>query len=211
MMVTAVSAFTFCLCSTITSSAQIVAPALSDDAIEQVRTFEAGSDLAILNHGLCAYCRASDLNLALTPKAREEEIVPPVVNLSSNDSGKGGAGLKSSNLNDPIMPLPDHSLDNLLRKEARGNSFNWGGALTQSLFFLGAQHGFRLTQERTRADLKGPFFSDYFKSVRNLRGWDDGDPFMVNYIGHPIMGSVTGFIQVQIGRASCRERVYVLV
>jgi hypothetical protein len=38
---------------------------------------------------------------------------------------------------------------------------------------------------------------DYLKALGSLRGWGDGDPFLVNYVGHPMMGSVTGFIQVQ--------------
>jgi len=208
MMVAAVSAVTFCLCGAIASSAQTVEPVLSDDAGEQVRTYDAGADLAVLNHALCAYCRTSEISLALAPKAREERSSPPAVNLSRSNVGKVGSGLKSGNLNDPIMPLPDHSLDNLLRKEARGNSFDWGGAIAQSLFFLGIQHGFRLaTESGTRADLKGPFFKDYFKSVSSLGGWGDGDPFKVNYIGHPMMGSVAGFIQVHNDPKGAEEEI----
>ncbi|MES4793477.1 MAG: hypothetical protein C4321_11300, partial [Chloroflexota bacterium] len=60
------------------------------------------------------------------------------------------------------------------------------------------EHAFRLaTEDGTRADLKGPFFKDWFATVASLRGWRDGDPFMVNYIGHPMMGAVSGYIQVQ--------------
>jgi hypothetical protein len=31
--------------------------------------------------------------------------------------------------------------------------------------------------------------------VKSLRGWGDGDSFATNYIGHPMMGAVSGFIQ----------------
>jgi len=76
--------------------------------------------------------------------------------------------------------------------------FQWKPALLQSGLFLGFQHGFRLgTEEATRAELKGPFFRDWSRSVQNLRGWDDGDPFVVNYVGHPMMGAVAGYIAVQ--------------
>jgi hypothetical protein len=76
--------------------------------------------------------------------------------------------------------------------------FQWGAALRQSFRFLVIQHAFRLaTENGTRADLKGPFFKDYWATLKSLRGWRDGDPFMVNYIGHPMMGAVTGYIQVQ--------------
>jgi hypothetical protein len=52
-------------------------------------------------------------------------------------------------------------------------------------------------KDGTRKEIKGPFFRDWFQSVRNLRGWRDGDPFLVNYIGHPIMGAASGYIQIQ--------------
>jgi hypothetical protein len=79
-----------------------------------------------------------------------------------------------------------------------GERFNWRGALLQSLFFLSLEHAFRLTtQMDTRAQLKGPFFQDYLESVSHLRGWRDGDTFLINYIGHPMQGAVSGFIQIQ--------------
>jgi hypothetical protein len=60
------------------------------------------------------------------------------------------------------------------------------------------QSGVRVIyEEETRRDLAGPFFKDYFESVRGLHGWDDGDPFAVNYLGHPWMGAVAGRIFVQ--------------
>jgi hypothetical protein len=30
--------------------------------------------------------------------------------------------------------------------------------------------------------------------VGNLHGWNDGDPFYVNYVGHPMQGAVSGYI-----------------
>ena len=79
-----------------------------------------------------------------------------------------------------------------------GQGFQWGSAFRESVLFLGIQHGFRLaTEPGTRAELKGPFWRDYFKSVRGHTGWSDGDPFLVNYVGHPMMGAVAGFIQIQ--------------
>jgi hypothetical protein len=64
--------------------------------------------------------------------------------------------------------------------------------------FLGVQHGFALmTQAKTRRSLKGPFFKDYFRSVRSLGGWGDGGRFFTNYVAHPMEGSMLGYIQVQ--------------
>lgn len=74
--------------------------------------------------------------------------------------------------------------------------FRWGPAIKQSLLFLAVQHGYALTQPKTRRDLKGPFLRDYFSSVKSLGKWDDGGRFFTNYVAHPMQGSLTGFIQV---------------
>lgn len=75
--------------------------------------------------------------------------------------------------------------------------FKWASASRQSLLFLGFQHSFRFTKFKTRVDLKGPVFRDYIKSIKTVKGWDDGDSFLTNYIGHPAMGAVGGYIYIQ--------------
>lgn len=72
--------------------------------------------------------------------------------------------------------------------------FHWKPAVIQSGIFLGIQHGFRLTQEKTRRELGGPFFRDWGQSVRSLQGWDDGNKFFTNYVAHPLQGGATGRI-----------------
>jgi hypothetical protein len=81
--------------------------------------------------------------------------------------------------------------------EARRERFDWGSALGQSFLFLGIQHSLRMAQEKTRDQLDGKFWHDYLNSVTGLSGWDDGNPFVTNYIGHPLMGAITGYIQIQ--------------
>ena len=51
-----------------------------------------------------------------------------------------------------------------------------------------------LAQKGTREQLNGPFFRDWAQSVKNLRGWNDGSRFFINYIGHPLQGGLTGRI-----------------
>jgi hypothetical protein len=108
------------------------------------------------------------------------------------------------------QPLPDHSLDNpqdIQPTDASG-SFDWNNAIAQSTLFLAICHSFRLaTEAGTRAELKGPFFNDYWASVRSLRGWGDGDEFLVNYIGHPMGGSVAGYIQIQNDPKGIKQEV----
>lgn len=72
--------------------------------------------------------------------------------------------------------------------------FHWKPALIQSGILLGIQHGFRLTQKKTKRELGGPFFADWRQSVQNLRGWKDEDGFFINYIAHSLQGGVTGRI-----------------
>lgn len=75
--------------------------------------------------------------------------------------------------------------------------FKWDSAIRQSLLLLGFQHSLRLTQRKTLDQLRGPFFRDYLSAIRGVRGWGDGDGFVTNYLGHPTMGAVSGYIQIQ--------------
>jgi hypothetical protein len=69
------------------------------------------------------------------------------------------------------------------------------GAFTDSLKLLMIEHGTRIAfQDKTRRELTGPFWSDYRRSVRLPRQWDDSDAWWVNYIGHPIHGAAAGYI-----------------
>ena len=85
----------------------------------------------------------------------------------------------------------------LVDESKKEMSVQWKPLLLHSLFFLGVANGFRLaTEQGTRDGLKGPYFADYLNAVGNLHGWSDGDPFLVNYIGHPMEGAVAGFMFV---------------
>lgn len=78
-----------------------------------------------------------------------------------------------------------------------GPRFEWEPALKQAGFFLGIMHAWRLaTEPGTRAELRGPFLRDYVSAIKGLHGWGDGDPFIVNYVGHPFQGAVSGYIQI---------------
>ena len=74
--------------------------------------------------------------------------------------------------------------------------FRWKAATEQSITLLFLQHGARMVQPKTRAQMGGPFFYDYAQSV-NISEWRDGDGVLTNYIAHPMMGAITGYIEVQ--------------
>jgi hypothetical protein len=97
------------------------------------------------------------------------------VRLSSSDTGKPARGAQ-------------------VEKEKTA----YGKIALQSLMFLGVEHGYRLwSEEKTREQLTGPFFKDWFESVDGLHGWDDGGSIFSNYICHPWQGSVSAFIFAQ--------------
>lgn len=76
--------------------------------------------------------------------------------------------------------------------------FRWAPAIGESLLYTGIMHTFDIaTQAGTRDALNGRWFQDYKQSVSELRGWSDGDTFMAPYLGHPIEGSIFGFIARQ--------------
>jgi hypothetical protein len=105
----------------------------------------------------------------------------------------------------PLLPGESSSLDSriadteppLVKVEAPRQTFDWAGAGNQSFFFLGIQHGLRVVQVKTRRQLDGKFFPDYADAVSGLGGWGDGDSVLTNYVGHPMMGAISGFLQIQ--------------
>jgi hypothetical protein len=79
--------------------------------------------------------------------------------------------------------------------------FHTGAAMLQSLEFLILEHGFRLANDSYARYLlfHKPFWKDYLSSAEHfdMSRWGDGDDFLVNYIGHPLEGSVSGNIFIQ--------------
>jgi hypothetical protein len=74
----------------------------------------------------------------------------------------------------------------------------WRVANQESLLFTGIMHTFNIwTEAGTRDTLNGHWLQNYTQSVRELRGWSDGDKFMSPYVGHTIEGAVFGYIERQ--------------
>lgn len=79
---------------------------------------------------------------------------------------------------------------------------DWHHLLLSSGTFLVFSQAFRCaTEQGTRDAFGDPFLGGYANSLGNMHGWADGDTFLVNYIGHPMEGSVTGFIWQHNDRA----------
>jgi hypothetical protein len=79
--------------------------------------------------------------------------------------------------------------------------FHWTPALLEAGQYMLMQHIAIFAMDTSKYGLYSwwpdPFWQNYVESVEGLHGWDDGDPFIDNYIGHPVQGAITGFIQIQ--------------
>jgi hypothetical protein len=83
-------------------------------------------------------------------------------------------------------------------RSEKPSGFRWGPALGQSLLFLSAEHATRLAFDPpSRTAFSGKFWKEYVASLREVNQWGDGNPNFINYLGHPMQGSVAGFIQIQ--------------
>jgi hypothetical protein len=74
----------------------------------------------------------------------------------------------------------------------------WGPLLGEAVFFATIENVKRVCCELDIGpELKGVWLSDYFKSVANIHGWDDYDPFVVQYIEHSFQGAVAARLEIQ--------------
>jgi hypothetical protein len=107
----------------------------------------------------------------------------------SSSSGEPPSALSPAIL--PVLPSASKSPETARKEE----SVNWTGLFRASGRFLAIEHSFRLlTEPGTREGLKGSFIHNYARAVGGLHGFADGDEFYVNYVGHPMQGSVAGFL-----------------
>jgi hypothetical protein len=87
--------------------------------------------------------------------------------------------------------------------------FHWRQALKESLTFLVIEQAYVVhTDFNWVVSENGVpfnhFWRDYTQSLSEWThsGWNDGDPNWFGYVGHPIQGALTGFIQIQNDPAS---------
>ncbi len=89
----------------------------------------------------------------------------------------------------------------LTREERNATHYHWTGLLVQSFEFSAMSDIFRLATDNTLRSLTvdKPFWHDYIASLQqfNMRRWNDGDDFLVNYVGHPLEGGVAAYTEIQ--------------
>jgi hypothetical protein len=139
-----------------------------------------------------------------SPSHERSDIAPAPLTFPASDT-KANRSFEQSN-HASHASRDNFSPDLSLSPSVTPARFHWGAAFKQSLLFLSIQHGYALTQPKTRRELGGNFFKDYARSVRSLHGWGDGGRFFTNYVAHPMQGSMMGFVQVQNDPAGSRLR-----
>ncbi len=87
---------------------------------------------------------------------------------------------------------------------ARKQGFHWGRALMESFVFLSIEQAYVVHDDyRWVVAENGVPFNHYWRDYKQSlsawvnAGWDDGDPKLYSYVGHPIQGALTGYIQIQ--------------
>ena len=140
---------------------------------------------------LAAPAVASAQDLFPVPEFADAPFITPSDEDEDADEGEAFSRIYVS----PLCPPALRDGDAQIELEPPG--FKWGPALRQSMLFLAVQHTFRLTEAKTRRELPGPFFRDYFNSLKTLGGWADGGRQFTNYVAHPMQGALYGFLQIQ--------------
>jgi hypothetical protein len=130
------------------------------------------------------------------------------VTFNGLDLVAGYEGLHDKFARPSSLEVLDERVDLLGEEPVRPHErYHWSGLLGESLFFNVVENSFRIASDDQIRDLLAhkPFWRDWVESTRqfNMRRWNDGDDFLVNYVGHPMQGAVSGFIEIQndpIGR-----------
>src|SRR5215467_2007723 len=113
--------------------------------------------------------------------ALSDDFIPELTSKKKNYS--------ATSLRKPVLQTTERGVD-------------WRHLFEQSFAFLSFEHAFRCaTEDGTRQNFSGSFLGGYLNSAGNLHGWNDGDPFIVNYVGHPMQGAVSAYLWTQNDRA----------
>ena len=98
----------------------------------------------------------------------------------------------------------DSSGNMFLAPAPKKQGFHWGRALLESFTFLAIEQAWVVHDDYRwvvveRGIPLNHYWSDYKQSLSTWlnAGWNDGDPALYSYVGHPIQGALTSYIQIQ--------------
>lgn len=136
------------------------------------------------------------------PTLRAGESTSKAASLDEESSSKAPPPSTPANSDDVPGAIGALGLVAVSPENKAEQGVDWPHLFASSAAFLAVAHSFRYaTEATTRRELHKPLLPSYFASVSNLHGWADGDPFIVNYVGHPMQGAVTSFMWQHNDRA----------
>ena len=73
---------------------------------------------------------------------------------------------------------------------------HWASLIGEELLYISVKNAYRMSQQKTRTSLGGPFFSDwgYILQHIDINKWSDGGKWDTNDVGHPLDGAIAAFI-----------------
>jgi hypothetical protein len=95
--------------------------------------------------------------------------------------------------NDPVSPLTPVTPSQQKSKVKSSSAIHWGPLIREWWTYIAIENTERIIKEgKTRNQLGGPFFRDWFDSVAayHFDNWDDGGHKITSYVGHPGQGAI---------------------
>lgn len=156
------------------------------------------------HHPAFSFCGTAPSGAAALPDLEAPLKLPPIspcLPSLASDASLSCLPERSWAYRSWISVLDAPSSGSILAVQPRHEEFHWAPALWQSFEFLVLEHTWRLAWDPYARYLlfHKPFWRDYLASAGHfdMSRWGDGDDFLVNYIGHPLEGSVSGNIFLQ--------------
>jgi hypothetical protein len=155
---------------------------------------------AQLPSSLCDLNQNSIENCAFLthPNALQNQVFPPTRNPLATDKVSGSSSKEA------IDSERDSSRSAITSIPVQKEGFHWRRALTESFAFLLIEQAYVVhTDFNWVVSENGIPFNHYWRDYKQSlsawtqSGWNDGDPNWFGYVGHPIQGALTGFIQIQ--------------
>src|SRR5262245_13788101 len=101
---------------------------------------------------------------------------------TSGDRPAGQPASVSPSSAAPVLAAPEQS-----------GGIHWGSLIRQWWTYIAIEQVERIVKEpKTRKQLSGPFFRDWFSTVSayHFDNWDDGGKHITSYLGHPAQGAI---------------------
>ncbi len=153
----------------------------------------------------------SAVSFAQLPSSRCDSRQTPLAECSFVTGGAGGSAADADDSDSETATSPDAThqpLDlrmNLLETSApRKPGFRWGRALFESFMFFSIEQAYVVKDDyKWVISENGVPFNHYWRDYKHSlhswinSGWNDGDPALYSYLGHPLQGAMTSYIYIQ--------------